>query len=92
MTFKKKINNLIHFIKDSFSLDLRALACMRIGISLILLIDLFIRALSIKAFFTDEGILPISILKLYNWNEVYFSFHALRRAGSFGHPVHPRAG
>ncbi len=77
MTFKKKITSLIFFIKDSFSLDLRALACMRIGISLILLIDLFIRALSIKAFFTDEGILPLSILKLYNWNEVYFSFHAL---------------
>lgn len=50
---------------------------MRIGIALILLIDLGIRTLSIKAFLTDEGILPISVLKTYNWNPYYFSFHAL---------------
>lgn len=50
---------------------------MRIGIGLILLLDLFIRSLSIKAFFTDEGILPVSILKQYNWSANYFSFHAI---------------
>ena len=77
MKLKKIINNLIQFLKNAYSLDLRALACMRIGIALIILIDLFIRSLSIKAFFTDEGILPLSILKLYNWNEMYFSLHAL---------------
>ena len=77
MNLKKAINTLIQFLKNSYSLDLRALACMRIGIALIILIDLIIRSLSIIAFFTDEGILPLSILKLYNWNEMYFSFHAL---------------
>jgi len=50
---------------------------MRIGIAFILLTDLFIRSLSIKAFFTDEGILPLSILKSSNWNPYYFSFHAM---------------
>ena len=50
---------------------------MRIGIALILLVDLAIRSLSIKAFMTDEGILPVSILKNYNWNPYYFSFHTL---------------
>ena len=50
---------------------------MRIGISLILLIDLCIRSLSIRAFFTNEGVLPITTLKQYNWSSVYFSFHAL---------------
>lgn len=69
--------NIIQKFKDSFSVDLRALGCMRIGISIILLIDLFVRSLSIKAFYTDEGVLPLSILKLYNWNDYYFSFHAL---------------
>lgn len=64
-------------LKESYSLDLRALGLMRVGIALVLLIDLVIRASSIKAFFTDEGVLPISILKLYNWNEYYFSLHAL---------------
>ncbi|MBI3520585.1 MAG: lipase maturation factor family protein [Bacteroidetes bacterium] len=50
---------------------------MRIGIGCILLTDLIIRSLSIKAFFTDEGVLPIEILKQYNWSPVYFSFHAI---------------
>ncbi len=50
---------------------------MRIGIGLILLLDLCIRSLSIKAFFTDEGVLPISILKQYNWSAAYFSFHTI---------------
>lgn len=50
---------------------------MRIGVGCVLLIDLFIRSLSIRAFFTNEGVLPVEILKAYNWNPYYFSFHAL---------------
>ena len=50
---------------------------MRIGIGLILLVDLYVRSLSIKAFFTDEGVLPISTLKQYNWSPYYFSLHAI---------------
>jgi hypothetical protein len=50
---------------------------MRIAISLVLLGDLVIRSLSIKAFFTNEGVLPVQVLKDYNWNPYYFSFHAL---------------
>jgi hypothetical protein len=50
---------------------------MRIGLGLILLVDLFVRSLSIRAFFTDEGVLPLGILKEYNWSPVYFSLHAL---------------
>jgi hypothetical protein len=50
---------------------------MRIAISVILLIDLFIRSLSIIAFFTDEGILPIETLKQYNWGFGYFSLHSI---------------
>ncbi|MES2133622.1 MAG: hypothetical protein V4506_14835 [Bacteroidota bacterium] len=50
---------------------------MRIAVGMVLLVDLFIRSLSIKAFFTDEGVLPIAILKNYNWNPYYFSFHTL---------------
>jgi len=50
---------------------------MRIGIGLILLLDLYIRSLSIKAFFTNEGILPKNILKQYNWSTYYFSFHTI---------------
>jgi hypothetical protein len=50
---------------------------MRIAVGMVLLVDLLIRALSIKAFFTDEGVIPLDILKQYNWSPVYFSFHAL---------------
>ena len=50
---------------------------MRIGIAIVLLADLIVRSLSITAFFTDDGILPIAILKTYNWNPYYFSVHTL---------------
>ncbi len=50
---------------------------MRISIGLVLLTDLFIRCLSIKAFFTNEGILPLTILKSYNWNSLYFSLYGI---------------
>lgn len=73
----KKINHIIIKLKQSYRLDVRALGLMRIAIAIILLADLIVRSLSIKAFFTDEGILPLAILKNYNWNPYYFSFHAL---------------
>lgn len=75
--FTETINHIIARLKKSYTLDIRALSLMRIGIGFVLLTDLFIRSLSIKAFFTDEGVLPISILKQYNWSPTYFSFHAL---------------
>lgn len=53
---------------------------MRIGVGLVLLVDLFIRSLSIRAFFTDEGVLPLEVLKAYNWNPYYFSLHAVSGA------------
>lgn len=53
---------------------------MRIGVGLVLMLDLFIRSLSIRAFFTDEGVLPVEILKTYNWNPYYFSLHAISGA------------
>lgn len=50
---------------------------MRIAISIVLLVDLIIRSFSIKAFFTDDGILPLDLLLKYNWHPYYFSFHTL---------------
>lgn len=50
---------------------------MRIGTGIVLLVDLFIRSLSIRAHYSDEGVLPVSVLKLYNWNPYYFSLHAI---------------
>lgn len=58
-------------------MDVRALSLMRIGVGLILLVDLLIRSFSIKAFFTNEGILPLEVLTKFSFNPYYFSFHIL---------------
>ncbi len=58
-------------------MDVRALGLMRIAVGIVLLVDLIIRSFSIKAFFTDEGLLPVQVLKEYNWNPYYFSLHAM---------------
>lgn len=79
--FTKTIQHILVRLKASYTLDTRALGLMRIGIGLIILADLYIRSSSITAFLTDEGVLPISILKQYNWSPTYFSFHAL--SGNF---------
>lgn len=75
--FTETLHHIIARFKKSYTLDVRALSLMRIGIGIILLVDLVTRSLSIKAFFTDEGVLPIETLKQYNWSPVYFSFHAM---------------
>ena len=73
----KIIQNILPRLKQSYSLDVRALALMRIAVGFVLLTDICIRSLSIKAFFTDEGVLPIEVLKQYNWSPNYFSLHAI---------------
>ena len=75
--FTETLFQIIARFKKSYTLDVRAISLMRIGIGIILLLDLFIRSLSIKAFFTNEGVLPLDTLKQYNWSPVYFSFHAM---------------
>lgn len=50
---------------------------MRIVIGIIIFSDLIIRSLSIKAHYSDEGVLPIQVLKEYNWNPYYFSLHTI---------------
>lgn len=70
------------YIRQQYRLDLRALALMRIGISLVILADLFIRAQSLTAHYTDEGVLPIHLLKEFYNKQVYYSFH--NWSGSFG--------
>lgn len=73
----KIFTNIIRLFKVSYTLDVRALSLMRIAVGLVLMTDLMVRSLSINVFFTDEGVLPVSILKQYSWNPYYFSFHAL---------------
>jgi hypothetical protein len=59
-----------------FGLDLRSLAVFRVGLALIILVDLFIRFGDLSAHYTDAGVLPrealSEIAKPGHW-----SFHAL---------------
>ncbi|MFL5752338.1 MAG: HTTM domain-containing protein [Bacteroidia bacterium] len=64
------------WFKRQYSLDLRALALMRAGIGIILITDLIIRANSIIAHYTDEGVMPVRDLPFYS-NPLNFSFHSL---------------
>lgn len=47
-----------HVLRQVFGIDERSLALLRIGLGLILLLDLGIRATSLTAHYTDRGVLP----------------------------------
>jgi hypothetical protein len=73
LQFSKKI---ISWFYRQYALDRRALALMRVGIGLVLLIDLIIRSGSIKAHYTDEGVLPLHALQRFLGNGYNYSLHA----------------
>jgi hypothetical protein len=52
-------------IRRIFSIDLRTLAAFRICFALALLVDLYDRALSLEAHYTDVGTFPIQVMKLW---------------------------
>ena len=45
-------------IKKLFALDLRSLACLRMGLGFLILVDLLLRSEDLVAFYTDQGMLP----------------------------------
>ena len=56
-------------LKKIFSLDYRSIAFMRIGVGIVLFLDTIIRATSLKAHYTDLGVLPrTDLLSLFNNN------------------------
>ena len=59
------------------SFDLRALACMRIGIAAVIILDLLIRASDLEAFYSDTGVLPLEVLFKHGWNEYFISIHTM---------------
>jgi len=54
-----------------FGLDLRSLALLRVGIGLMLLVDLAVCAGDLRAHYTDFGILPRAELGLYTFRTVW---------------------
>jgi hypothetical protein len=70
-------NSFVKNIRSVFTLDVRALALMRIAISLVLMADLIIRASDLRAFYTDNGVLPLEVLFRYLWNTSYISLYTI---------------
>ncbi len=50
-------------VAGSFSVDLRSLALLRMGLAIMLLSDLVIRAADLTAHYTDAGIMPLELLR-----------------------------
>ncbi len=76
----KLISGTSAYFQHVFGLDLRSLALFRIGLGLILLVDLWIRAGDLRAFYTDWGTYP-----RYLMSDVGWSFHAA--CGEFWWPA-----
>ncbi|MDB5273954.1 MAG: hypothetical protein JWO58_2321 [Chitinophagaceae bacterium] len=59
------------------SFDLRALACMRIGVAFVLMLDLLIRLGDLEVFYSNTGVVPLDMLFRYDWNDYYISVHTI---------------
>ncbi|MCC9136365.1 HTTM domain-containing protein [Pontibacter silvestris] len=65
------------YFRKVFTVDLRALAIMRIWVAGIILIDLAIRATDMEAHYSNMGVLPLHVLHKNLWLPQYFSLHTL---------------
>src|SRR5919197_4247390 len=66
---------------DLFAVDLRSLALLRITIGSIILLDLISRVPQLKVFYSDEGLVPRSVVYESQPRSWYLSLHFL--AGRF---------
>lgn len=73
--YKQIVVKILQYFKACYQLDMRALAFMRIGVALLVIIDLWIRCSDLQAHYTDSGVMPISILKQYGWKPYFWSIH-----------------
>jgi hypothetical protein len=65
------------WLKRPFTLDLRALALLRMGVAAVLLIDLGIRSTDLEAHYSNLGVLPVSVLYERLWTAYQFSLHTM---------------
>jgi hypothetical protein len=59
------------------SLDIRALAVMRIAVAAVIMYDLAIRLTDLEAFYTDSGAVPLSMLFEHAWDDHFLSIHTI---------------
>ncbi|UOQ79449.1 MULTISPECIES: HTTM domain-containing protein [Hymenobacter] len=63
------------FLRRPFVVDLRALALLRAAVAAVVLLDLGIRSTDLEAFYSNMGVLPLSVLYEHLWNPYVFSLH-----------------
>lgn len=68
---------------DLFGIDYRALAVLRIGLGLFLLVDLIQRSFDLSAFYTDFGVLPRAILAAKQHIPGTITFHTWGGSAGF---------
>lgn len=78
-----RFSPLREFFKNQFALDLRSLACYRIGLGVLVLLDLVLRLEDITAFYTDQGIVPRSLLTIGLAYPSQWSFHLMNGTATF---------
>ncbi|EJF09746.1 MULTISPECIES: HTTM domain-containing protein [Pontibacter] len=71
------MHQLQQYLRRVFTVDLRALAVMRIWVAGIILTDLAIRATDLEAHYSNMGVLPLHVLHQFGWHPYHFSFHTL---------------
>lgn len=64
-------------LEELFGLDLRSLALLRIGLALVILVDLFTRFQDLTAHYSDAGVLPRAVLTEELWKPGYWSLHII---------------
>ena len=61
-------NTIASWWQENFAIDVRALACVRIGAAVLLLFDLLLRARDLTAHYTDDGVLPRAARIALTWD------------------------
>lgn len=69
------MGNIVSAIKRMFSLDMRSIALLRVSIGIILLLDLLQRSCSLRAHYSDAGVLPRADLLTLFQNKFFISIH-----------------
>lgn len=74
---------MLSYIRRILSLDLRSVALMRMGVAIIIIIDLIARSRSLIVHYTDAGALPRSSLLTLWQNKFFISLHMASGTATF---------
>lgn len=68
---------LFALVESRLGIDTRALAVFRISLGFVLIADLLLRLRNLRMFYTDDGVLPVSLLVDLSPTYARFSLHAI---------------